>query len=241
MFVKLEKPAILSKAIDIISELVTEVRLKVNEYGMSITAIDPANVAMVNFKLPKSSFSEFESEKEVLGINLDDFKRILKRAGSKSVLVLEKKENQLNINIEDRIKRNFSLNLIDIEGEEKELPDLEFSSKVEINSVDFNDAVEDCAVVSDACSFIIQDEKFVIEAKGMNSARAEFSSDEAKIEAEDCNSRYSLEYLQKFVKGAKITEKITLNFAQNHPLKMDIKSEGLTLNFILAPRVENED
>jgi len=241
MFVKLEKPAILSKAIDIISELVTEVRLKVNEYGMSITAIDPANVAMVNFKLPKSSFSEFKSEKEVLGINLDDFKRILKRAGSKSVLVLEKKENQLNINIEDRIKRNFSLNLIDIEGEEKELPDLEFSSKVEINSVDFNDAVEDCAVVSDACSFIIQDEKFVIEAKGMNSARAEFSSDEAKIEAEDCNSRYSLEYLQKFVKGAKITEKITLNFAQNHPLKMDIKSEGLTLNFILAPRVENED
>jgi len=241
MFVKLEKPAILSKAIDIISELVTEVRLKVNEYGMSITAIDPANVAMVNFKLPKSSFSEFKSEKEVLGINLDDFKRILKRAGSKSVLVLEKKENQLNISIEDRIKRNFSLNLIDIEGEEKELPDLEFSSKVEINSVDFNDAVEDCAVVSDACSFIIQDEKFVIEAKGMNSARAEFSSDEAKIEAEDCNSRYSLEYLQKFVKGAKITEKITLNFAQNHPLKMDIKSEGLTLNFILAPRVENED
>ena len=241
MFVKLEKPAILSKAIDIISELVTEVRLKVNEYGMSITAIDPANVAMVNFKLPKSSFSEFESEKEVLGINLDDFKRILKRSGSKSVLVLEKKENQLNISIEDRIKRNFSLNLIDIEGEEKELPDLEFSSKVEINSVDFNDAVEDCAVVSDACSFIIQDEKFVIEAKGMNSARAEFSSDEAKIEAEDCNSRYSLEYLQKFVKGAKITEKITLNFAQNHPLKMDIKSEGLTLNFILAPRVENED
>src|SRR6056297_3404099 len=107
MFVKLEKPAILSKAIDIISELVTEVRLKVNEYGMSITAIDPANVAMVNFKLPKSSFSEFKSEKEVLGINLDDFKRILKRAGSKSVLVLEKKENQLSIQIEDRIKRDF--------------------------------------------------------------------------------------------------------------------------------------
>ena len=241
MFVKLEKPAVLSKAIDIISELVTEVRLKVNEYGMSITAIDPANVAMVNFKLPKSSFSEFESEKEVLGINLDDFKRILKRCGSKSVLVLEKKENQLSIQIEDRIKRNFSLNLIDVEGEDKELPDLEFSSKVEMNSVDFIDAIEDCAVVSDACSFVVQEGKFIIEAKGMNSAKAEFSSDEAKIEAEDCNARYSLEYLQKFSKGAKITEKITLNFAQNHPLKMDIHAEGLTLNFILAPRVENED
>jgi len=241
MFVKLDKPAALAKAIDIISELVTEVRLKVNEYGMSITAIDPANVAMVNFKLPKSAFTEFESGKEVLGINLDDFKRILKRCGSKSVLVLEKEENQLNIKIEDRIQRNFSLNLIDVEGEDKELPDLEFSSKVEINSVDFVDAIDDCAVVSDACSFIIQEGRFIIEAKGMNSARAEFSSDEAKIEAEDCNARYSLEYLQKFTKAAKITDKLTLNFAQNHPLKLDIQADSLTLNFILAPRVENDE
>jgi len=48
----------------------------------------------------------------------------------------------------------------------------------------FIDAIEDCGVVADACSFIIQNGKFIIEAKGMNSARSEFSGDEAKIEAE---------------------------------------------------------
>ena len=56
MLVKLENPTILSKVIDIISELVTEVRIKINEFGMSIIAMDPANVAMVGFKLPKSGF-----------------------------------------------------------------------------------------------------------------------------------------------------------------------------------------
>ncbi len=66
MLVKLENPALLSKAIDIVSELVTEVRIKVNECGMSIIAMDPANVAMVGFKLPKSSFSQFETSDEVL-------------------------------------------------------------------------------------------------------------------------------------------------------------------------------
>lgn len=241
MLVKIESPALLSRVVEIISELVTEVRIKINEFGMSITAIDPANVAMVGFRMPKSAFSQFETGNESLGVNLDDLKKIMKRCGTKSSLVLEKQENQLVIQIYDRIKRNFKLNLIEIESEDKEMPKLEFSSSVEIKSVDLIDAVDDCSVVADACSLIVENEKFIIEAKGINSARAEFSGDEAKILAENCKARYSLEYLSKFVKGAKLSEKTTLNFAHDHPLKMDIRTEGMELSFILAPRVETDD
>ena len=241
MLVKLENPVLLLKVIELISELVIEVRIKVNEFGMSITAIDPANVAMVRFKLPKNAFSQFETGEEVLGINLDNLKRIIRRCGPRSSLILEKKENLLDIRIQDRIKRNFILSLIEIEGEEKEMPDLEFSSRVEINSIDLIDSIEDCAVVADACSFIIKEEKFIIEAKGLDSARSEFSGDEAKIEAESCKSKYSLEYLQKFIKGAKLCEKTILNFANDHPLKVEFKNENIELSFILAPRVETEE
>lgn len=241
MLVKLENPALLSKAIEIISELVTEVRIKVNEFGMSITAIDPANVAMVGFKLPKSAFSQFEADSEVLGVNLDDLKRILKRCGAGGSLVLEKKENQLEIKIYDKIRRNFSLNLIEVESEDKEMPSLDFSSRVEMLSGYFTEAVEDCAVVDDACSFIIKDGKFIIEAKSLNSARSEFSGDEVKIQAEDCKARYGLEYLQKFVKGAKLCDRTILNFANEHPLKIEFRAQHFELSFILAPRVETED
>ncbi|MEK0336616.1 MAG: hypothetical protein QQN41_04180 [Nitrosopumilus sp.] len=245
MLVKLDNPALLSKVVEIISELVTEVRIKVNESGLSIAAMDPANVAMVGFKLPRSAFSQFETGYETLGINLDDFKRILKRCGIGSSLILEKKENLLNIQIHDRIKRTFTLSLIEIDAEDidftSKIERMEFSSSVELSSIDLIDSIEDCAIVSDACSFIIEDGKFVIEARGLNSARAEFSGDEAKIEAENCKSKYSLEYLQKFVKGAKLCEKITLDFANDHPLKMSLKTEHMELGFILAPRVETED
>jgi proliferating cell nuclear antigen len=241
MRVKLDNPLMLSKAVDIISELVSEVRLKVNEFGMSVVAIDPANVAMVGFKLPKSFFSMFEAENEVLGINIDDFKRILKRCGTKSSLILEKQENMLNIRIEDRILRNFSLGLINIESEDKEMPSLEFSSRVELVSQDFVDSIEDCSIVAEACSFIVKEGKFIIEAKGLNSARSEFSGDEAQINAEDCKSRYSLEYLSKFIKGCKLSEKTILNFAASHPLKMELRDNGMELSFILAPRVETDD
>ena len=241
MLIKLENPGLLSRVIEIISELVSEVRIKVNDLGLSITAMDPANVSMVSFVIPKKSFSVFETDSEVLGINLDSLKRILKRSGSASSLLMEKKENYLNIQIQDRIKRNFNLSLIDIDSEEKEMPNLEFSSMIEIKSQDLSDSIEDCLVVADACSFTIKDGKFIIEAKGLNSAMSEFSSDEVKIQAENCKSRYSLEYLQKFIKGAKLVEKTILKFANDHPLRTDIKNDLMELSFLLAPRVETED
>lgn len=245
MLVKLEHPGVLSRVVEIISDLVTEVRLKVSEFGMSISAMDPANVAMVGFKIPKSAFSQFESDNEVLGINLENLKRILKRCGAGSSLILERKENLLNIQIQDRIKRNFILSLIDVEAEDidfdSKVANMEFSSLVELNSIDLVDSIEDCAVVADACSFIIEEDKFIIEARSLNSARSEFSGDEAKIRAENCKARYSLEYLSKFIKAAKLCEKTILEFANDHPLKMKFKAEHIELGFILAPRVETED
>jgi proliferating cell nuclear antigen len=241
MLVKLENPGILSRVIDVISELVTEVRIKVNEFGLSITAMDPANVSMVRFVIPKSSFSVLEADNEVLGINLDNLKRILKRSGPGSSLIMEKKDNFLNIQIQDRIKRNFNLSLIDVDSEDKEMRELDFSSKVELSSSDFIDSIEDCLIVSDACSFVVRDGKFAIEAKGLNSAMSEFSGDEAIIQAENCRSRYSLEYLQKFAKGSKLADKTVLRFADDHPLRIDIKNGFMELSFLLAPRVETED
>jgi len=241
MLVKLENPILLTRVIELISELVTEVRIKVSEFGFSITAIDPANVAMVGFKLPKSSFSQFEAGSEVLGVNLDSLKSVLRRCGSKSSLIIEKQGNLLKVQIQDRIKRNFTLSLIDIESEDKEMPSLDYSSRVELASNDLIDSIEDCSIVADACSFIIDSDKFIIEAKGLNSARSEFSGDEAKIEAENCRARYSLEYLQKFIKGSKLSDKTILRFSDDHPLRVDIKPEHMELSFILAPRVETED
>jgi proliferating cell nuclear antigen len=245
MLVKLEKPALLSRAIELISELVTEVRIKVNEFGMSITAMDPANVSMVGFKLPRTAFSQYETGHEILGVNLDNLKRILKRCGAGSSIIIEKNENHLAINIIDKIRRSFTLSLIEIESEDidfnEKIARMEFSSRVEINSADLINSIDDCAVVSDACAFAIRDGKFIIEAKGIDSAKAEFSGDEADIHAEDCRAKYSLEYLQKFAKASKLADKTILNFADDHPLRMDVHADHMEISFVLAPRVETED
>jgi proliferating cell nuclear antigen len=245
MLVKLENPGLLSKAIELISELVTEVRIKINEFGMSISAMDPANVAMVGFKIPRSAFLEFETDEETLGVNLIDLKRILKRCGTGGSIIIKKNENVLEIDILDRIKRSFKLALVEVDAEDinfdEKVAKMEFVSKIKINSVDLVDSIDDGLVVSDACSLAVEQGKFVMEARGMNSTRAEFSGDEVEITGEDCHSKYSLEYLQKFSKGVKICDRVELSLSTDHPLKLDIKADSVELSFVLAPRVETED
>ena len=57
---------IFKDSVSIISDLVSEVKIKFNEDGLSIVAVDPATVALVSFKLPKSAFSKLVSQKGVI-------------------------------------------------------------------------------------------------------------------------------------------------------------------------------
>tara|TARA_Y100000034_G_scaffold132525_1_gene195750 strand:- start:599 stop:1327 length:729 start_codon:yes stop_codon:yes gene_type:complete len=242
MKLKLDNPKIFSEVVGIISEMVLEVRIKVNKEGLNITAIDPANVAMILFKLPADAFSELEVEKEeVLGVSLDNLKAVLRRVKAGSVLSMEREENMLKIIVQDKIRKEFSLALIDVEGDEKPIPSLNFTSKIEMTSLDFSEAIEDCAVVADSCSFVSAPDSFGIQGKGnLNSFKSEFT-DEVNITAEEAASKYSLEYLQKMVKGTKLTDKVVLNFGNDYPLKLEFNTPKVNLSFILAPRVETED
>jgi len=243
MLLKLDNPRLFSEIIGIISDLVLEVRIKVNKEGVSILAVDPANVAMISFKIPSAAFSEFEVENdEILGVSLESLKAVLRRCSTRGVLVMQREENTLKIEIQDKIKREFNLALIEIEGEEKEIPILEFTSKIEMASADFSEAIEDCSVVSDSCSFVSEPDKFIIQGKGsLNGFKSEFSSDELNIQAQEATSKYSLEYLQKMIKATKITDKAVINFSTDYPLKLEFNTPFIELSFILAPRVETED
>ncbi|MEK6844299.1 MAG: proliferating cell nuclear antigen (pcna) [Nanoarchaeota archaeon] len=241
MHLKLENPRLFSDVISIISELVTEVKIKVNKDGMSLTAVDPANVAMVHFRMPSDLFSEYDLEKEeILGLNLDNLKAVLRRCKPGSSLIIGKNDNMLKLSIHDRIKRDFNLALLDIDVEEKELPQWEFNSVIKLNSDSLVEVIEDCLIVSDACSFIAEPTKFIVEAFGLHSARAEFSSDEIEIHSGSSSARFSLEYMNKFAKAAKISNKAQLSFSNNHPMRIDFTTGNVMLSFVLAPRIEQD-
>lgn len=240
MILKLDEPRLLGDAIGVISEVVSEVRIKLLEDGLSIVAVDPANVALVIFKLPKESFSQYDAGNETWGVNLGDLKKILKRASGSASVVFEEEAGKLKITIYDKIKRTFSLALIDVSSEDKEIPALNFGARVELSADDFAQAVEDASVVADSCSLVVKDGKFFVEGSGnLNSARAEFSGDDIELFGVG-RSKFSLEYLMKFIKATRISGKVVVNLSDDYPLKLDFPGERMGIGFVLAPRVEND-
>ncbi|MFH0808503.1 MAG: DNA polymerase sliding clamp [archaeon] len=240
MILKLDDPKLLGDAVDIISNVVVEVRIKLLEDGLSVVAVDPANVALVIFRLPKESFSEYVAGGEVWGVNLGDLKKILKRASGAASITLAEVEGKLKITIFDKIKRNFSLSLIEVSAEDKDIPTLNFAARVEMNAKDFSQAVEDAAVVADSCAFVLKNDVFAIEGNGsLNSARAEFSGGDIEMFGQG-RSKYSLEYLMKFIKGLKVSNNVVVSFSDDYPLRLDFPGERMGIGFVLAPRVEND-
>lgn len=240
MILQLDNPKLLSDAVSIVSEVVSEVKIKLLDEGFSITAVDPANVAMIVFRIPKESFSKYEAGNEVWGVNLEDLKKVLKRAVTASSITLEQEDNQLKITLFDSAKRSFILSLVEVGSEEKPEPSLTFSGEVEMDSKDFSQSIEDCSIIADSCLFQIENGNFILEGSGnVNSARSEFSG-----EAINCSglarSKYSLEYLMKFTKARAIADRVTIRLSDNYPLRLDFAGTKMGIGFILAPRVEND-
>ena len=136
MKLTLAEPTYLKDSINIISDLVNEARFKVSKDAMELVAMDPANVAMVIFKLLSSCFTEYDVKEDTqIAINLGNLKQILRRVTSNDMLSLElTKDNKLSIQLRGNTTRTFNLPIIEFEEKEQKIPDLKFPISVTMPS-----------------------------------------------------------------------------------------------------------
>jgi len=235
----------LKDSVSIISELVTEGTFKITPDNIELIAMDPANVAMVVFRLMGSTFTEYDVNKpELLGINLNNFKQVLRRAGANDSITLEVEDNKLKITLKGTSTRTFHLPLIDVEEKEQKMPELKFTATITMDSNILNEAIEDADIVGESVNFMAEPKRFIVSATGdLNKANIEIDAGEGtKITATDkVKSKYSIEYLKKMIQGSKLSNKVKLQFAKDYPLELEYKETNkVQLLFVLAPRVDND-
>jgi len=235
----------LKEGVSIISDLVTEGVFKITPDNIELIAMDPANVAMVVFRLMGSTFTEYDVNKpELLGINLNNFKQVLRRAGANDSITLEVEDNKLKITLKGTSTRTFHLPLIDVEEKEQKMPELKFTATITMDSNILNEAIEDADIVGESVNFMAEPKRFIVSATGdLNKANIEIDAGEGtKITATDkVKSKYSIEYLKKMIQGSKLSNKVKLQFAKDYPLELEYKETNkVQLLFVLAPRVDND-
>jgi len=227
-------------ALNVVSELINEASVKFTNDGLQIKTMDRANVAMVLFKYKKEGFVEYNCPtEETFGLDLSQLLKILKRIDGKDKLTMEFKDM---ITMRSSKKKFTAPLLADLADKSQEPPALTFKATVKAKGKDISDAIEDAAVVGESISLVATKGRFAITAKGdLNSAETDVVQTELVVQDEsEVVGRYAIEYLQKMIKGAKISDEVTMRFAKDYPLKMEFNKGNVELGIILAPRVDND-
>lgn len=244
MEVTLEKSKLLKTSIDVISNIIDEANITLTKEGLRLKAIDPAHVAFVNLHIKTDAFSKYDiEEKLTIGIDLDIFNTILKRASATDEMTLSiKDETELNLKITNyNSTRNFGISLLDISKEDIKIPNLEYSAEIELSPNVLIEAIKDAEIVNDNIIFKADEENLYFKAEG------DLGNVEVKVDKKNaidyvlknlCESKYSIEYLKDMIKASDIARTVKISFGIDVPLKLEFISPELNLMFLIAPQVE---
>ncbi len=239
------KAEVLKTVLDAVQTLVDEAKIQVTPEGLSLKAVDPAHVAMVDLSLGKGAFTEFHGEDLEMGIDLDKLKDILKLASSSDEIGLEYKEDthRLVFSI-GHITRRMALVDTTNMGDPK-VPNLNLPSKVTIRAGELQQGIKASEAVSDHIALVAGNDAFELVADGdTDQVHLRLDGDDIiKIESpESSRSLFSLDYFSNMSKVVKSNDAVTLNLGTDYPVKIefDIASGAGHITYLLAPRIESE-
>lgn len=245
MKVTIAEPEVLITTFATAAEIIDEGIFKFGKDGISLTAADRAMVAVIDLLISKDAFEEYEVEEEKeVGLNMTNFLSLLKRARGSDKVSLELVENRLILTIFNGTKRRFTVPLLQLTREEiPPIDQLEFKATVTLKPEVLEDAIKDASVITDAVTFQATKEYFKISAEGdVSQAELELrQGDEGLVDLqvqENSKAKYPLDYLEKILKAAKISDEVTIKFAHDYPMRIDFKYEGKArISMVVAPRV----
>lgn len=233
-----------------ISTLIDEATFNANAEGITLRAMDPSHVAMVNFEWPKTVFEGYTCDQPTkICVNLSEMLKLLRGAGAgESVEIsLDEQTKKLNIKLKGNYTRTFSITTLEATGEEAPIPKITFNAKAKLTAVALKQSMEDASTVSDHVRLEASPDKFVMIATGdVGSAKIELEKESEVLLGlevkEESKATFSLSYLAEIIKAASTTSDVaTLEFSTDMPVKLDFElPQGGQLTYYLAPRIESE-
>lgn len=237
----------LKTAIDSIASLVEEGVFEIGLEGLRLKAMDPSQISMISFFMPKESFLEYHVEEaKKIGLDIDQLSSVLSRGSHSEKAELGIEDARFVIKfIAEKKKRTFKIPILEIgEGVQKE-PKIEYRSFVKITADAFREGLKDAKLVSSHIRLSLSAERFVAEVKGdSGDVVSEFEKDSPQIAqiSSSVNARvtFPLQYLEDITKACQASEILTINLENERPLMLEYKITGAEVKYYLAPRIESE-
>ena len=235
----------LKDSIESISTLVDEAKFRLTPNGLSVKAVDPANVAMVSFDLAKDAFDSFEATEGELGIDLTKLNGVMEMADKSDNIELELDEAGHKLIVRMR-GLAYTMSLLDPSSIRKEpkVPVLDLPAHIVVRGDDIKRAVKAAEKVSDYMSMGVKGDVFFMEAEGdTDRVLVELRREQLiDLQPADAKSLYSLDYLSDMSKILGKSNEVTIDLGKDYPLKIKVKiADGHgEVSCMLGTTVESE-
>ncbi|MDI6708770.1 MAG: proliferating cell nuclear antigen (pcna) [Candidatus Thermoplasmatota archaeon] len=245
MFEATVKCEVLKEVVNVISTLVNEAKFSIDSKGLTVRAVDPAHVAMVDLELKAGAFEKYKADETELGIDLEKLGEVLKLASAtdKISLQFDEERNKLVVKVENITRR---MPLVDVASmSEPKVPNLNPTVKVVLKTSELDKGIKAGETVSDHIALVATPEGFEVTSE----SETDFASlklSKASLEALQCKeltkSLYSSDYFSKMIKAITSSEKVMLWLGNDYPVKLEFElanGHGKAY-YLLAPRIESE-
>jgi len=238
----------LRDALNAVNAIVEECKLNTTPSGIQITAVGPANVAMIDLSIDEAAFESYDADGGTLGVNVERLLDVVGMGDSGDLVQLELNPETRKLDIEIS-GLSYTLALIDPDSirQEPDIPDLDLDATLVFEAATLSRGL----TAADLCSDHVQlsadpaAEAFHIAAEGdTDDVDLEVGSDEllsAQVDG-DCESLFSLDYLNDIERPLGGDTKVSLRLGSEMPIKLrySLGEGGVEVVNMLAPRIDSE-
>lgn len=239
------KADVIKAVVDVTRPLVEEAKFNITPKGVSLRAVDPAHIAMVDIEVKDTAFEEYKADEMELGVDINKLSGILRLADSDSVISLEydKKSNRLIVRIGNLVRR---IGLIDTAGmPDSKMPTLDLPAKTVVRAGELSKGIRASEMISDHLALTVDKDKFELYAEGdVDTVNLTLSKDMLiELNSPDkYKSLFSIDYLSNMIKPVKSEDPVTILSGNDNPIMVDLDfADGKGhVTYLLAPRIESE-
>ena len=239
------KADVLKEIVDVVSTLVDEAKFNITKDAISVKAVDPAHVAMVDLNVDRAAFEAFRADECELGIDMDKVKEVLRLAKAGDVISMrhEEEKNRLVVSVGNTTRR---MSLVDTAGmSDPKVPSLNLPAKVSVRTDELRQGIRASESVSDHIALLAGPDGFEIVSEGdTDTVSHKVPKDllEELQAKESVRSLFPLDYFSNMVKSISTAATVRLYLGNDYPVKMefDIAAGKGQVKYLLAPRIESD-
>jgi proliferating cell nuclear antigen len=238
---------VLREAVEVISTLVTEVKLTVSKDGLEVRAVDPSHVAMLVLKLQTAAFEEFVGESTEIGLDVEKLRDLIRLAKPGDIVSLQFDQTKSRL-VCHVGKLTRSMSVVDPAGiTDPKVPNVSPPGVAVVKMDELRQGIRGSESISDHVTLTLEPSGFTLHSEGetdrdqvdLHIPKESLGKLEVK---ETVRSMYPLDFFSNMIKSITSADEATLHLGNEYPLKIDFSIAGGhgEARFLLAPRVEEE-